>query len=173
MNKHIDWQKDRQIDRYIDKLRESERERENKRKRDMKRERSGLRCCKREKEKARERGVAGEGEVERDRERFILRRCNLWPWCSWCSGYHICLTHRRSQVRALVSTASFLSLFINRDTIHRKNAHIFMVLYIYPYIYIYKHIVFILTIITVFLSSIRGCMELNLFLFLFFLLSEL
>ena len=26
---------------------------------------------------------------------------------AWCSGYHICLTHRRSQVRALVRTRVF------------------------------------------------------------------
>ena len=39
----------------------------------------------------------------------------LWYWnflyiasmCLWCSGYHVCLTHRRSLVRAQVGTVVF------------------------------------------------------------------
>ena len=30
---------------------------------------------------------------------------------AWCSGYHICLTHRRSQVRALVRSIFYIFIF--------------------------------------------------------------
>ena len=32
-------------------------------------------------------------------------------WFSWCSGYHICLTHRRSPVRSRAKTDSILFTF--------------------------------------------------------------
>ena len=41
---------------------------------------------------------------------------------AWCSGYHICLTHRRSQVRALVRSIFLFFLVINLKNNIKINA---------------------------------------------------
>ena len=42
---------------------------------------------------------------------------------SWCSGYHICLTHRRSPVRSRAKTCVFFSfeLFISKNLLSFEN----------------------------------------------------
>ena len=47
-------------------------------------------------------------------------------WFCWCSGYHICLTRRRSQVRHLHRTLLFcpLQFFFVYKLYHRSNERI-------------------------------------------------
>ena len=58
---------------------------------------------------------------------------------SWCSGYHICLTHRRSPVRSRAKTSNFFVSYFHFIYLFdfQKYAPVFL------YLFIFNHFIFV------------------------------
>ena len=59
---------------------------------------------------------------------------------SWCSGYHICLTHRRSPVRSRAKTSNFFVSYFHFIYLFdfQKYTPVFLYLFIFnPFIFVY------------------------------------
>ena len=58
---------------------------------------------------------------------------------SWCSGYHICLTHRRSPVRSRAKTIFSTPIFVNMENIVLGQNLIIRFVCITPALYVEKN----------------------------------